>query len=122
MMNEPAIRAVVDEQANDEGLWFVPVTITEDYLQKALRRLHEVIEGKSSEECAAEVLKGAPEERLMTDWLPMLDAPKNGTEIRLRLSFDVLAYWDNELETWVLSRPINLETTRNPQAWRAKRT
>lgn len=57
-MNEVAIKAVVDEQANDDGLWFIPVTITEDYLQRALRRLHEVVEGKTSEECAVEVLTG----------------------------------------------------------------
>ncbi len=43
-MDEAAIRKVVDEQAEDEGLWFVPVTITEDILQRALRRLHAVIE------------------------------------------------------------------------------
>lgn len=41
-------RTVVNEQAEDHGLWFVPKTITEDYLQKALRRLHEAIEGKSA--------------------------------------------------------------------------
>jgi len=39
------IRAKVDEQANDEGIWFVSKTITEDYLQCALRDLHQVIEG-----------------------------------------------------------------------------
>lgn len=50
---------MVDEQANDDGLWFVPVTITEDYLQRALRRLHAAIEGKSPEECAMEVLASA---------------------------------------------------------------
>ena len=49
-------RQVVDEQANDEGLWFIPVTITEDILQRALRRLHEAVEGKTSEQCARAVL------------------------------------------------------------------
>ena len=48
--------AVVNEQANDEALWFQPVYITEDILQQALRRLHEAIEGKSAEECAMDVL------------------------------------------------------------------
>lgn len=42
------IRAVVDEQAEDEGLWGVSLEgtqpITEVYLQQALRRLHAVIE------------------------------------------------------------------------------
>jgi hypothetical protein len=55
-VDEPAIKAVVDEQANDEGLWFVPTTITEDILQRALRRLHAAIEGKSPEQCAIETL------------------------------------------------------------------
>jgi 2-methylisocitrate lyase-like PEP mutase family enzyme len=41
------IQAVVDEQAEDEGLWFIARTITEDILQRALRRLHEVIERKT---------------------------------------------------------------------------
>lgn len=36
---------VVEEQANDEGLWFVAVTAPEAYLQQELRRLHAVIEG-----------------------------------------------------------------------------
>lgn len=38
------ILKVVNEQAEDDGLWFDPVTITEDYLMRALRRLHRVIE------------------------------------------------------------------------------
>lgn len=58
-MDEAGIKAVVDEQAHDESLWFVPVTITEDILQRALRRLHEVIEGKTSVERAIEILKEA---------------------------------------------------------------
>jgi len=40
------IRAVVDEQAEDEGLWFVARTAPEAYLQQELRRLHRVIEDK----------------------------------------------------------------------------
>lgn len=47
-MAEDAI-AVVNEQAEDGGLWFVPETITEDYLQRALRRLHAAVEGKSQQ-------------------------------------------------------------------------
>ncbi len=38
------LRAIVDEQAKDEGLWFVALTATEAYLQQELRRLHAVIE------------------------------------------------------------------------------
>ena len=38
------IQGVVDEQAEDEGLWFVARTAPEAYLQAELRRLHAVIE------------------------------------------------------------------------------
>ena len=38
------VRKVVAEQAEDDGIWFSPETATEDYLQRALRRLHAVIE------------------------------------------------------------------------------
>lgn len=39
-------QAVVDEQAEDEGLWFVAESITEAYLQQALRRLHAAVDGE----------------------------------------------------------------------------
>ena len=42
------IRALVDEQAEDEGLWFQATTVTEAYLQQELRRLHGVIEDEGS--------------------------------------------------------------------------
>lgn len=38
------IKALVDEQAEDEGLWFQAQTVPEAYLQQALRRLHGLIE------------------------------------------------------------------------------
>ncbi len=34
----------VNEQSEDEGLWFDPLYATEDYLQAALRELHALIE------------------------------------------------------------------------------
>jgi hypothetical protein len=40
--------AVVNEQAEDDGLWFAAQTITEDTLQRALRRLHAAVEGESA--------------------------------------------------------------------------
>jgi hypothetical protein len=48
------IRAVVDRQAKDEGLWSLPLTegtqpIVEAYLQQELRSLHAVVESR----CAA---------------------------------------------------------------------
>jgi hypothetical protein len=47
---------IVNEQAEDEGLWFMPQYASEAYLQAALRRLHEAVEGKSKENCALEAL------------------------------------------------------------------
>ena len=41
-----ALRQIVDEQAEDEGLWFVAQTAPEAYLQQALRRLHAAVEGE----------------------------------------------------------------------------
>ncbi len=37
------LRKIVDEQAEDEGLWFIGSTCSEAYLQAALRRIHDVI-------------------------------------------------------------------------------
>jgi hypothetical protein len=45
--HEPGACAVVNEQAEDEGLWFQPVYASEAYLQAALRRLHAAVEGAS---------------------------------------------------------------------------
>lgn len=53
-MEDP--KAVVNEQADDWGLWCDPVSIVEDMLQKALRRLHAAVEGKTPEQCARAVL------------------------------------------------------------------
>ena len=38
------IQKFVNKQAKDEGLFFLPETITEDYLQRALRELHQELE------------------------------------------------------------------------------
>jgi len=35
---------LVQDQAEDEGLWFIAKYITEAYLQRALRELHESVE------------------------------------------------------------------------------
>lgn len=43
-----AIRKIVDEQAEDDGLWFIAKTAPEAYLQQELRRLHTVIEDEST--------------------------------------------------------------------------
>ena len=38
------IQDIVNEQAEDEGLWFEAETAPEAYVQRELRRLHEIIE------------------------------------------------------------------------------
>ena len=40
------IQAEVDRQAEDEGLWFISEYATEQYLQDALRKLHQIVEDK----------------------------------------------------------------------------
>jgi hypothetical protein len=55
----------------------------------------------------------------MSDWQPIVTAPKDGTEVRLRLNLQsVKAYWDDDLRTWVLSRPLHMESIRDPEKWR----
>ena len=39
------IQKMVNEQAEDQGLWFLSLRAPEAYLQQELRRLHAVIEG-----------------------------------------------------------------------------
>lgn len=51
-----AARALVDQQANDQRLWKPPLSYPHDDVQRALRRLHEVVEGKTAEECARAAL------------------------------------------------------------------
>ena len=50
-----AIRDLVDEQANDEGLWFYAHTAPEGYLQAALRKLAQVIEENTPSSAAGQV-------------------------------------------------------------------
>jgi hypothetical protein len=42
------VRALVIEQADDEGLWFHAETAPEAYLQEALRKLHVAAEDRPS--------------------------------------------------------------------------
>lgn len=39
-----AILNLINEQAEDAGLWFIPKYISEDYLQQTLRKLHKLAE------------------------------------------------------------------------------
>jgi hypothetical protein len=48
------ILKVIDEQSNDEGIWFLDGTPREEYLQKAFRRLQGVIEFEFGDEAEEE--------------------------------------------------------------------
>ena len=62
--------AIVNEQAEDDGLWFTPQTAPEAYLQEALRRLHEAVEGKGQLECAIDAVVGTAPADELPDWKP----------------------------------------------------
>lgn len=47
------IQAIVNQQAEDGGLWFEAITALEAYLQQELRRLHAAIDA-SGEVCSCE--------------------------------------------------------------------
>lgn len=42
----------MSRESEDAGLWFVAQTITEDALQRALRRLHAAVEGDEATRAA----------------------------------------------------------------------
>ena len=44
LVDRETMKAVVNEQALDDGLWFVATTAPEAYLQQELRRLHAVVD------------------------------------------------------------------------------
>lgn len=41
---------IVNQQAEDEGIWFMAKTASEAYLQQELRKLHQAIESHFKEE------------------------------------------------------------------------
>lgn len=43
-MNLQRLKRLVEQQAKDEGLWFIAQYASEAYLQRALRLLHEAVE------------------------------------------------------------------------------
>lgn len=61
------LRSLVNEQAEDDGLWFVAETCAEAYLQQELRRLHAAIEGGRIASIASEQRR---------EGLPMAKAPQ----------------------------------------------
>ena len=44
MMELSEVLALVSAQTEDEGLWVIAQTATEEYLQQELRKLHEAVE------------------------------------------------------------------------------
>lgn len=50
MTDLSTLRALVEAQAEDDGLWFIARTAPEAYLQQELRRLHEAVEAVSIED------------------------------------------------------------------------
>jgi len=44
------IKKLVNEQAEDKGIWFIAKTAPEQYLQNALRALHKMIENSKDVE------------------------------------------------------------------------
>jgi hypothetical protein len=58
----------------------------------------------------------------MTDWQPMETAPKDGRDIRLKIEWPrgVVAYWDDDLQEWVTSRPLHMECVHEPKGWADK--
>lgn len=48
--------------------------------------------------------------------------PKDGSEIVVPKSFPLHVYWDRNLQCWVLSRPLSIETLDDPiMRWRRPR-
>lgn len=54
---------IVNEQAEDDGIWFIAETITEAYLQNELRRLHAAVEKDYAEAKHGENSVVAPSNR-----------------------------------------------------------
>ena len=90
-------RPLVEQQALDDGLWFVAERAPEAYLQTALRTLHMAVEND-------------------TQWRPIGTAPQDGTHI--------LAYWplhpfddDGNMNEAVVIGGVRAVTFRNGNGW-----
>jgi hypothetical protein len=52
------------------------------------------------------------------DWRDISSAPRDGSDVYLPLEWTrVRAYWCDDLKTWVLARPLHLESIRDPKQW-----
>ena len=54
----------------------------------------------------------------MTRYRPTSEAPRDGTEVLIKLDLEVRAFWCPDLKRWVLSRPLLIESRADPQTWR----
>jgi len=54
------------------------------------------------------------------EWLPIAIAPKDPqTPVKLKIDIvSVPAYWEPDLERWVLTRPLHVESIFSPTHWR----
>ncbi len=60
-------RALVNQQAEDEGLWFVARTAAEGYLQSALRELHQAVEDEQA--AAGDAAREALTDTARLEWV-----------------------------------------------------
>lgn len=54
------VKALVDQQAEDDGLWFHAETAAEAFVQRELRKLHAAVDGVSPQEIARDIIEGMP--------------------------------------------------------------
>ncbi len=88
-MSADRARQVVDEQAEDEGLWFVARTAPEAYLQQELRRLHAAIEDNNSKM----FVPREPTREMLAAIEPAIDACYNGIKTDPSYEFTGAAVW-----------------------------
>ena len=66
------LQALVNKQAEDEGLWFGAQYASEAYLQAALRELHAAVETRSAEGWR-EITEQTPSNEILLGYLPPID-------------------------------------------------
>lgn len=68
---------------------------------------------------AADAVLALPDTEEADGWRDGTAAPRDGSEIWVKLPGDgrVRAYWDDELRTFVLSRPLHVESVSEPAGW-----
>lgn len=56
----------------------------------------------------------------MPEWRSDEPPKAQHQDIMLLVEVEVRAYWDEELQTFVLSRPLHIESIQTPKKWRAE--